>query len=52
MIFVRMYQLFFNMCGGTGTKAHPKKAKNDGEEESTENRRCALAEVRKAVREE
>ena len=28
MIFVRMYPLFFNMCGGTGTKAHPKRHMN------------------------
>ena len=25
MIFVWIYPLFFNMCGGTGTKAYPKK---------------------------
>ena len=29
MIFVRMYPLFFNMCGGTGTKVHPKRHKNE-----------------------
>ena len=28
MIFVRMYPLFFNMCGGIGTKAHPERHMN------------------------